>query len=66
MSICKPCGEAGDLLQKLRTWPKPKTITEAVEAIMTDSIGDRVKMLHAQCRGGSWCDCQHKIREATT
>jgi hypothetical protein len=58
--ICKPCGEGGDLLQKLRTWPKPETIKEATEAIMSDMITDRVKTLHDQCTG---CDCQHKITE---
>lgn len=56
--ICHPCGKAGDLLQKLRTWPKPQTIEEAVEAIMTDTVTDRVAFLHEQCTG---CDCQHQV-----
>lgn len=61
--ICKSCGEAGDLLVKLRTWPKPKTITEATEAIMLGKITERVEVLHAKCKGSSWCCCQHKIKE---
>jgi hypothetical protein len=57
--ICQTCRDAGDLLQKLRTWPKPKTVTEASEAIMSGMITERVEVLHEKCKGGSWCDCQH-------
>jgi hypothetical protein len=58
--ICKDCRDAGDLLVKLRSWPKPQNLEEAVEAIMSSSIIDRVKILHAKCKGSSWCDCQHE------
>lgn len=61
--ICKSCGEAGDLLVKLRSWPKPETIKEATEAIMSNMITERVEVLHGACPGGTWCDCQHKITE---
>jgi hypothetical protein len=53
--ICPPCKSAGDLvpvLGKITDQPTMVTLTR-----------DKIKEYHGQCRGGTWCDCQHQIPE---
>lgn len=54
--ICKPCGEAGDLSASMVDHPHYKDHVDLVGIALV-----RVVELHDQCRGGTWCDCQHKI-----
>jgi hypothetical protein len=64
--ICESCRDAADLWSVMKD-VKTETITDAVEKIISGEYGSRVEELHKQCRGRSWCDCQHKItREVVT
>lgn len=45
--ICPSCTNAADLADR----PAPQL--EAVRALATK--------LHGACRGGSWCECQHRV-----
>ena len=51
--ICKPCARAADLAVQTRA-----VTDNAVQAV----IRRNVDTLHASCRGGTWCDCQHRGR----
>lgn len=43
--ICDGCKAAADLIKR----DEPERLANMVTA----------RHLHAKCRGGSWCDCQH-------
>jgi hypothetical protein len=45
--ICAPCAAGADLT----TDPAPQF--EAVRTLAAEQ--------HAQCRGGTWCACQHRV-----
>lgn len=53
--ICETCRKGADLLPSVQKIDASlvKTRSEAFEMI---------EEFHAACQGGSWCDCQHKIR----
>jgi hypothetical protein len=62
--ICKTCREAADLWSVMKE-SKTETIDDAITKIISGEYGSRVGELHKQCKGSSWCDCQHVItREA--
>jgi hypothetical protein len=49
--ICPPCRGAGNLLTApLFAHPEPHIAAQAIKA--------QAENLHAQCDGGTWCDCQ--------
>jgi hypothetical protein len=49
--ICPPCRVAGDMNKEL--------VTDA-HAADADSIRQLIVEEHNVCKGGTWCDCQHK------
>lgn len=49
--ICKQCRMGGDLSAELRA----TTANGFVSNPYPQAINDR----HGQCKGRSWCDCQH-------
>lgn len=66
--ICEPCSNAADLVSLVRDAPRAETVEQAIDAIaMNVPIKDRLRTMivigHQECKGGSWCDCQHKIPE---
>lgn len=46
--ICAPCKAAGALL--------PPEMSAPLFTVVRD--------LHADCKGGTWCDCQHKTDQS--
>jgi len=48
--ICIPCTRGGILTTTARN------AAEEAQAVLIKNAAE----LHAQCRGGTWCDCQHK------
>lgn len=48
--ICRVCGIAGDLMQY-----RP----EIPDTGYKDCFTLTSEILHSQCKGGTWCDCQH-------
>lgn len=50
--ICAKCKDAGRLTLILRN---TKTTPETERARKTV-----IRNLHKSCRGGTWCDCQHR------
>jgi hypothetical protein len=44
--ICQPCQSAGQYLNDIK---RPET----------DRVG-LARSEHNRCKGGTWCDCQHK------
>lgn len=54
--ICKPCGDAGDLYSAVKAGPVNE---HPIKTLFLTKITE----LHAECVGGTWCDCQHKIPE---
>lgn len=53
--ICPSCKSAGDLL--------PVLAQIADNPTMILLTKDKIKNYHAECRGNTWCDCQHQIPE---
>lgn len=53
--ICLPCREAGSLL-KFRTGATARDPLGAGVYLEQQAI-----LLHKECRGGTWCDCQHQL-----
>lgn len=54
--ICEPCAQAGSLnteLVRLNSSGKPGK-----------NVKKQVKNFHGDCRGGTWCDCQHFVGHA--
>lgn len=48
--ICASCAAAGDM----------KKLTEgSLIEVVRGALAERINDLHAECRGGTWCDCQH-------
>lgn len=45
--ICEPCATGGDLTHD----PAP----------LFESVRRMAAWLHGQCRGGTWCACQHQV-----
>lgn len=56
--ICPECKEAGDMI------PALKAVEETTNPTMALLIREKIKEAHAGCRGGTWCDCAHKIPES--
>jgi hypothetical protein len=52
MSVCVPCTRAGIYVSSARQLTDP-TVQEALQKNAAE--------LHATCRGGTWCDCQHSV-----
>jgi hypothetical protein len=48
--ICEPCREAGALNLARKDYPGSTSTW----------MEQQVILLHAECKGGTWCDCQHK------
>lgn len=48
--ICLSCRKAGDLLATTAR-ADPRSL-----AVMWSTV----QVLHDECKGGTWCDCQHK------
>lgn len=57
--ICQSCCDAGDLYSKIKGAPRPSNVAEATDAMISGASVTRIKELHDQCPGGTWCDCQH-------
>lgn len=51
--ICNDCRKGGDF-----TW-LVNTDTASIE--LTEALNSKAKEYHALCRGGNWCDCQHRL-----
>lgn len=68
--ICRECASEADLRQSLRLdeTPLPSTIggvTLLRFNTLPATMGNRPRG-HAACKGGTHCDCQHKIRDGKT
>jgi len=60
--ICKPCATAGDETVELRTRPASlNPPTSQMHANQRNGKIRRIRNGHRKCRGGTWCDCQHRI-----
>lgn len=53
--ICQACREAAD---------RPQSIMRSLYAMVIEDGEFRASLLgeHHDCRGGSWCDCQHRVK----
>lgn len=51
--ICSDCREAGDL-----NW---LIYSDTAPLQLTDLLIKGAVSRHTKCRGGTWCDCQHKL-----
>jgi hypothetical protein len=57
--ICGPCGKGGTLAAEAITAERGRLSPVAASRIRRDRL--RVAAgLHATCRGGTFCDCQHR------
>jgi ribosomal protein RSM22 (predicted rRNA methylase) len=56
--ICEFCRGAGRLNQNL-------LIVESDDREVYKSARRAAKGMHYQCKGGTWCDCQHHVGRAT-
>lgn len=54
MTICDPCKLAGDKIEYLRLADDKHAHRMWIKVVRDH---------HAQCKGSSWCGCQHKIPE---
>lgn len=52
MSVCIPCARAGVYTTIARASSDETEQTALIK---------NAKELHATCRGGTWCDCQHSV-----
>jgi hypothetical protein len=50
--ICPPCREAGESAALSRL---------AMSSLLRESQEKRARNFHRKCRGGTWCDCAHKL-----
>lgn len=51
--ICNACRNAADTAVRNRTFESPST--PALNRVRSRNVA----ALHAACRGGTWCECQH-------
>jgi hypothetical protein len=54
---CPRCRTAGDMVTHARC---------ETDIIVRRQLLPASAILHAQCRGGTWCDCQHRVPELET
>lgn len=47
--ICKPCAAVADMAPSSMATPEVREL-----------VNEYRKALAAQCKGGTWCDCQHR------
>ncbi len=48
--ICEPCAKGGDISRKIRLRLTAATLGRVAAVAQ-----------HQQCKGGTWCDCQHVV-----
>ena len=55
--ICKPCREAASFLGE------EEVIYQYLDGRPQEMLtgAEVAARMHAQCRGGTWCDCQHVV-----
>lgn len=54
--ICRHCARGGDLRQQL---PPVRPGGDITASNRYNGLVRRINNAHRDCRGGSWCDCQH-------
>lgn len=48
--VCRSCAEAGDIVLP-------------ADPVLRGSTLARQRFLHRQCKGGTWCDCAHRLAD---
>jgi hypothetical protein len=53
--VCLSCLEAGAIMRFIHQGDGSNPLG------LTTNLEQQALMLHSECKGGTWCDCQHEL-----
>jgi len=60
--ICEDCAQAADLDEAYAQQENDPRRARRPRTGVIQRRAAQVAEIHARCKGGTWCDCQHKPR----
>jgi len=57
--VCQPCREAGSLLRLVKLSADNPGMFSIPHQGVQVYFEQQAILLHKECQGGTWCDCQH-------